>query len=288
MATGSRIFLRLAEANYMEPTAAAVSFHSEKTIAAYANRHNQTLRDAIRELLNHGILPERFKRNLGLLSPEDQLRLLDLPIFIAGCGGLGGEMAAHLVQLGAGRLYLCDHDSFEESNLNRQRFCNAQTLGEYKAVATAKALAEKAPWGDFLAVKEEITPERIPECVSECAILVDCLDSVTSKKMLEAIAQKTASAWLHGAVLKHEGFACLMSHPDGVLERIYGSNCHESGAGSVLSHVVSGTASLMCALFVKWLQNPSYSSKLIHADYSIPETESFNPPQARLASPRFS
>lgn len=246
-------------------------------ISAYAEEKNLSLHDAVASLMVEGLLPEQFRRNSGLLSLPLQQKLFELPIFLAGCGGLGGELAAHLAQLGAANLHLCDFDAFEESNLNRQRFCSHAVLGQKKAVVTAHALKDKAPWGTFQAIDQKLDADTLPGLISPSAIVIDCLDSVSGKTLLEEACANTGKAWLHGSILHHEGFAFLTPNPGGHLQKLYGPHCAQSGAGSTLSHVVAGTATLMAALFVKWLANPAFSSKLLHADFSIPEVEAFSP-----------
>ena len=75
------------------------------------------------------------------------VRLLQTRVFVLGCGGLGGHVASLLARLGVGGLRLCDSDIFEESNLNRQYFCTESTLGQPKAVATARGLRDMAGYG---------------------------------------------------------------------------------------------------------------------------------------------
>lgn len=264
-------FRLLEEANLPgRPKSAAPCFCSGRALQRYAARHGIDIRQAMAELLAHDIWPERFRRQQGLLSPDAQIRLLTLPVFIAGCGGLGGEIAAKLVRLGAGRIRLCDYDIFEESNLNRQRFCVEASLGQEKAKVTAHALQEMASWGDYEPCICKITPDNIAELISDCEIVIDCLDSVAGKKMLEQAAAGAGKAFLHGSVLHQEGFAFL-SHPaSGALSRLYSVECTASGAGSVFGHVVAGTASLMCSLFVNWLSGRTRISPLLHCDFSAP------------------
>lgn len=250
-----------------------VQYCSEEFAVSFARARKLSLRDGLRVLMRDGVFPERFRRNAGLISPQCQIELLDLPLFIAGCGGLGGEIAAQIARLGAARLFLCDYDKFEESNLNRQRFCNMETLGKLKAKVAAAELYKVAPFGEFQPIIWRIEPQKAPESLAACALVIDCLDSTQGKKMLEDMAKEAQRPWLHGAVLQFEGFACLKSRPAGVLERLYGPDCEQSGAGSVLANVVAGTASLMLSLFVKWLHNRAWSSGLIHADFSVPEIE---------------
>lgn len=254
-------------------------FCSLTHINAFANRHDTGVHEAVRHFLSHGIYPEHFRRNSGLISGENQQKLFAMPIFIAGCGGLGGEIAAHLCQLGAARLYLCDFDEFEESNLNRQRFCNSESLHGDKATYTVKELLKKVPWGRFVPLKARLDENNAPEYLSSCKVVFDCLDSIPARQMLENAAGKQNLTWVYGSVLQNEGFACLKSKAGSAISSLYGENCQESGAGSVLSHVVAGTASLMISLFLKWLDNPDFNSPLIHADFSVPEIEAFAFPE---------
>ena len=250
-------------------------FCASKNIFSYARKKGLDFREAIISLLDLNIWPEELRRNYGLLSCAKQAALLKMPIFIAGCGGLGEEVAAMLVRMGAGQLFLCDHDIFEESNLNRQIFCSIKTLGLSKAEVTAKALGEIAPWGEYYAIKQKLERGNILPLLGDSAIVIDCLDSVQAKKMLEQAVMLKGCAWLHGSVLQFEGFACIKSRACDTLGHLYPTDFYESGAGSVLAYVVTGTAALMCALFRRWLDNPDYSSPVVYCDYSIPEIDRF-------------
>ncbi|MBD5553716.1 MAG: hypothetical protein HDQ44_05195 [Desulfovibrio sp.] len=255
-----------------------MEFWSGARIAAYAARRNLAIKAALAELLGQGVWPLRFQRNYGIIPAAAQIRLLDLPIFIAGCGGLGGHVAAQLCRLGAGRLRLCDCDVFEESNLNRQCFCSEKTLGQPKAEAAAQALVDIAAFGSYEPLIQSITSGNAGPLFADCAIVIDCLDSVAGKKMLERAAGKAAKPFLHGSVLQHEGFAFLATPANGALSRLYSASFAESGAGPVLANVVAGTASLMLALFVRWLAAGAQGSRLLHIDFSIPELEAFQLP----------
>lgn len=256
---------------------AAPRFYSGKIIEAYARDRGLSVKNAMAKLLRHEVWPERFRRHRDLLKAEEQARLLDLPVFIAGCGGLGGEVAALLARLGAGNILLCDRDRFEESNLNRQRFCSEKTLGREKAPVTAEGLKELASFGDYVPLVRVITPDNIKELIAPCEIVIDCLDSVSGKKELENAARESGKAFLHGAVLHHEGFAFLASPAGDRLTRLYGEEFNPGGAGSVLGHVVAGVAALMVSLFTGWLAGRE-TSPLLHCDFSVPEFESFRTP----------
>lgn len=253
-------------------------FCPDRLIWRFGKRHGLDAKAAMAALLSHDIWPERFRRNYGLVSAQTQRSLLDLPIFIAGCGGLGGEVSAMLTRLGAGRLVLCDFDCFEESNLNRQRFCTEQTLGHKKALVAAASLRALASFGDYTPLMCRLTPDNVDEQVANSKIVIDCLDSVAGKIMLEQAAARTGGIFLHGSVLAQEGFAFISDPAQGVLAKLYGQDPQTSGAGSVLVPVVTGTASLMLSLFVNWLNGRAMSAKLLHGDFSVPEVEAFQLP----------
>ncbi|TAA59969.1 ThiF family adenylyltransferase [Shinella sp. JR1-6] len=75
-------------------------------------------------------------RNIGFVSEAEQRRLQEATVFVCGTGGMGGAAIQALARAGIGRLVLADVDRFEMSNLNRQVFCFADTIGRQKAEAT--------------------------------------------------------------------------------------------------------------------------------------------------------
>lgn len=83
---------------------------------------------------------EMTTRNRGFVNDEEQERLRKSRIFIPGVGGMGGAAFMALVRAGVGKFIIADIDVFETSNLNRQPYCWAETVGRPKAEA-ARELA---------------------------------------------------------------------------------------------------------------------------------------------------
>ena len=71
-----------------------------------------------------------------------------ITIGIAGCGGIGSNVAYHLVRTGIDYLKFGDFDKIEESNLNRQFFFKKQ-IGLYKSKTLAENLSAINPDGNF-------------------------------------------------------------------------------------------------------------------------------------------
>lgn len=247
---------------------------SAAEIAAYAQIHGISIMEAMQKLLAAGIWPKRFCRNRGLLSREAQMRLLSLRIFVAGCGGLGGHICDFLARLGAGCLWICDQDVFEESNLNRQLYCAENTLGRPKAAVVREKLLEIAPYMQIKALELSLNQTNLPELLQGKDLAIDCLDSVRDKTMLEAAAARAGIAYLHGSVLEHEGFAFLDWPGLSRLASLYPGET-SAGSGNILAPVVSCTAAVMCSLLAAHLMRGVPNSRLVHVDCSVPEMENF-------------
>jgi molybdopterin/thiamine biosynthesis adenylyltransferase len=63
-----------------------------------------------------------------------------------GAGGIGSEICEGLARKGIGQIDICDFDSVEITNLNRQRFFE-EDIGELKSVCLAKNLVRESTCG---------------------------------------------------------------------------------------------------------------------------------------------
>ena len=75
----------------------------------------------------------RYERNIGTLTPEENEKLQTFRVCAVGCGGLGGYVIEELARLGIGHITAVDGDVFQDSNLNRQLFSTEEVLGKSKA-----------------------------------------------------------------------------------------------------------------------------------------------------------
>jgi sulfur carrier protein ThiS adenylyltransferase len=110
-------------------------------------------------------------------------RLYRVRVGIAGCGGLGSNCAMHLVRSGFASLVLCDHDSVEASNLNRQFFF-ARQIGQPKTHALAENLRAINPELHLRLEHRALAPHTAAEVFADCDAVVECLDDAAAKAML--------------------------------------------------------------------------------------------------------
>jgi molybdopterin/thiamine biosynthesis adenylyltransferase len=120
---------------------------------------------------------ERTKRNHYWLGGiEGQMRLRDLRVGVAGLGGMGSNIAEILVRLGVGHIKISDPDIIERSNINRQVIATEKTLGEKKAIASARELRTIADDFELVVYDRGILEENAEEFVSDLDVIVDEID----------------------------------------------------------------------------------------------------------------
>jgi sulfur carrier protein ThiS adenylyltransferase len=102
---------------------------------------------------------------------------------IAGAGGLGSNVAAHLVRSGIRKLVVADFDRVAASNLNRQFFFNDQ-IGLSKVEALSINLARINPAIDVAALNIHLSASNVHKAFDNCQILIEALDEAREKKMM--------------------------------------------------------------------------------------------------------
>lgn len=86
----------------------------------------------------------RYNRHIILseIGQQGQDKLLQAKVLVIGAGGLGCPILQYLAAAGIGKLGLMDFDKVELHNLQRQVLFGASSLGENKALAAKRRLAD--------------------------------------------------------------------------------------------------------------------------------------------------
>lgn len=114
-----------------------------------------------------------FSRNLGFMTLDEQQRLNNSTVAIAGAGGDGGMLAVQLARMGVGHLKLADPDPFEVENINRQACCTQDTIGANKAEAVGQYVRKINPSIEVELFTEGINPENTDEFVEGSDLVID-------------------------------------------------------------------------------------------------------------------
>jgi len=106
-----------------------------------------------------------------------------MKIGIAGCGGIGSNVARNLAQAGVRQMKIVDFDSVEVSNLNRQ-FYRVSQAGLKKTDCLKENLAAIHPDTKIETIHLKITASNCISIFSDCDIIVEGFDVKENKKML--------------------------------------------------------------------------------------------------------
>ena len=174
--------------------------------------------------LQNNIIPERYQRNLGVISPSEQVKLLQSKVVIIGAGGLGGTVLELLTRMGIGKLIIADKDIIVDSNLNRQILSTETNLGQRKTEVAVKRVKEINSSIEIVGHSVFINSDNVKKIIEGAEVAVDALDNLPSRFVLQKACQDLKISLVHGAIAGFNGQLTTIFPEDKGLELIYGSN----------------------------------------------------------------
>lgn len=122
------------------------------------------------------LIKEEFSRNIGLLSEDEQRRLLKARVAVAGAGGVGGIQVLTLARLGIGNFNIADPDIFEAVNLSRQFGATINTMGRNKALVLSEMVKDINTHADVRVFSEGVNSENVTKFLEGVDIYIDGID----------------------------------------------------------------------------------------------------------------
>lgn len=152
---------------------------------------------------------ERYDRQILIpeIGVEGQERLKGASIFIAGAGGLGSPIAIYLAAAGLGRIRIVDRDTVDVTNLNRQVLHWEKDLGRRKVDSGLEKLEGINPHVRIEALGEVIDERNVLGLTEGCDGIVDAMDNLPTRYLLNGAAIQRGIPFFHGAVRGFEGRA---------------------------------------------------------------------------------
>ncbi|MCG8565257.1 MAG: HesA/MoeB/ThiF family protein [Desulfobacterales bacterium] len=192
----------------------------------------------------------RYERNFETLKPEDQERLAQSRVCILGLGGLGGGVCENLARIGVGALTLVDGDAFDPTNLNRQLLSREDLIGVPKAHAARDRVQGINSQVQVRCETVFGDAESLPGLLKDADLVVDCLDTIQARFLLQDAAQAAGIPIVSGAIAGVCGQVTVIHPQDKGFELIYGPRDAERNRG-----IESRTGNIShCALLVACLQ----------------------------------
>ena len=150
----------------------------------------------------------RYSRHILLpqIGIEGQEKLLGAHALIIGAGGLGSPAALYLAASGVGRITICDGDSVDLTNLQRQIAHFTHSLGTNKATSAQRTLA---------AINPEIRRHRPFRSASKAQnsttwspsadVVLDASDNFATRHAVNRACVAHAKPLVSGAAIRFDG-----------------------------------------------------------------------------------
>ncbi|MGE5677016.1 MAG: HesA/MoeB/ThiF family protein, partial [Pseudomonadota bacterium] len=122
-------------------------------------------------------------------------------------GGLGSPAAYVLARSGIGKLGLVDYDTVEVSNLNRQILHSTETVGMPKVRSAERYLRTLAPDTEVCTYDQKFSAANAEEIVSEYDIVIDGLDNLPNRYLLNDVCYFIRKPFIEAGVLRFDGLA---------------------------------------------------------------------------------
>lgn len=149
----------------------------------------------------------RYSRHILLpqIAYEGQEKLTKSRALIVGAGGLGSPAALYMAAGGVGELTVCDFDTVDLTNLQRQIIHTAQSVGINKAISAKRTLNAMNP--DILVntVQDKSTEQAFEKLIMAADVVLDCSDNFATRYALNRLCFKLKKPLVSGAAIGFEG-----------------------------------------------------------------------------------
>ncbi|QAA77298.1 MAG: Molybdopterin-synthase adenylyltransferase [Candidatus Bipolaricaulis sibiricus] len=218
------------------------------------------------QFVRQTILPE--------LGEEGQQRLEEASVLVVGCGALGSHTAEILARAGVGDLILVDRDVVEETNLHRVSLFTPDEVGQPKAHAAAILLRRIAPHATIAAHVVHFGPREAEELVPSVDLVVDGLDNLSTRYLVNDACVKHGVPWVYTAVLSTYGMTMPIVPAGGPCLRCVFPDPPSRGAiptcaeAGILGPVPAALAALQATTAIQILARGSALApgRLVHLD----------------------
>lgn len=149
----------------------------------------------------------RYSRHVLLpqIEYEGQEKLTNSHALIVGAGGLGSPVALYLAASGVGTLTVCDFDTVDLTNLQRQIIHTSNAIGVNKAVSAQETIKGINPEVTVNAVQGKQTEAQMATLVANADVVIDCSDNATTRYALNRLCFAHQTPLVSGAAVRFEG-----------------------------------------------------------------------------------
>ena len=149
----------------------------------------------------------RYSRHILLheIGIEGQEKLNAAHALVIGAGGLGSPVALFLAASGVGTITICDNDTVDLTNLQRQILHRTTSIGMSKVDSARATLAEINPNVRVNNFKERVEQARMQDLVKQADVILDCSDNFNTRYALNRTCVELKKPLVSGAAIRFAG-----------------------------------------------------------------------------------
>ncbi|HMD02586.1 MAG TPA: molybdopterin-synthase adenylyltransferase MoeB, partial [Candidatus Baltobacteraceae bacterium] len=192
----------------------------------------------LRRYSRHLLIPE-----VGLAGQE---KLAAARVLCVGAGGLGSPVLQYLAAAGVGRIGICDDDTVDETNLQRQVIYADADVGHLKAVAAAGRVLALNPQVAVDPIPQRLDASNARELIRLYDVVVDATDTFGARYTINDACRLEGKPDVYGSIFRFDGqvsvfapggpcYRCVFPEPppEGLVP-----SCAEGGVLGVLAGLV--------------------------------------------------
>ena len=149
----------------------------------------------------------RYARHISLpeIAQEGQLQLKNAKVLVIGCGGLGAPLLQYLNAAGVGTIGLMDHDTVDESNLQRQVLFSEHDLGQSKVACAKRILSKQNSNTQLITYPFFIDSENALETIKDFDMVADGSDNFATRYLVNDACVLLNKPLVYGSINQFEG-----------------------------------------------------------------------------------
>ena len=149
----------------------------------------------------------RYSRHVLLeeLGVAAQERFAASHALIVGVGGLGAPAAHFLAAAGVGTLTICDADTVDLTNLQRQILYSTADIGHAKVMAAQARLTAVNPDTRIVRVDHRVDDAALVTLVPDADVVLDCSDNFATRHAINRACIAARKPLVSGAAVRFDG-----------------------------------------------------------------------------------
>ncbi|MEI7925303.1 MAG: molybdopterin-synthase adenylyltransferase MoeB [Chloroflexota bacterium] len=190
----------------------------------------------------------RYSRHIIMaqVGPQGQRKLRNAKVLVIGAGGLGGPVALYLALAGVGTIGICEFDTVDLSNLQRQVLHQTDDIGRPKLQSAKETLLAHNPNVEVVGHPLPITSDNAMEIISQYDIVVNGADNFATRYLVNDACYLAGKTLVDGAILLFDGQATVYKPGSGCYRCLYPDppppglvpSCAEAGVLGAITGIV--------------------------------------------------